>query len=189
MKDLIRRRLREAAFTKILFAQQCAKEIDAVAALLVRTLRAGRSVYVLGNGGSAADAQHFAAELEGRFARNRRALPAQALTTNASSITAVGNDLGFSRVFARQVEAHARRGDVVVAISTSGRSPNVLEAAKAARRRGAKVVAFTGRKGERLRKLADLSLSAPSDDTARIQECHGAAIHILCEAVEEALFA
>lgn len=185
---MIRKRLREAAFVKILFAQQCPSQLEAIAELLVKTLRAGRSVYLLGNGGSAADAQHFAAELEGKFTRRRRALPVTALTTNTSSLTAIGNDFNFKDVFSRQVDAHVRRGDVVIAISTSGRSPNVLAAAKAARRKGARVVGFTGANGRALRRLCDLTLVAPSTDTGRIQECHGVATHILCEAVEEALF-
>ena len=187
-RALIRRRLRESAFVKILFAQKCAEELDAIAALLIKTLRAGRSVFVLGNGGSAADAQHFAAELEGRLYRNRRPLPILALTTNSSSLTAIGNDFGYEHTFSRQVEAHGRRGDVLVAISTSGKSPNVLKAVAAARRKGIRTVGFTGEKGARLRRAVDLCLTAPSDDVARIQECHGAAVHILCEAVEEALF-
>jgi D-sedoheptulose 7-phosphate isomerase len=142
---------------------------------------------VCGNGGSAADAQHLAAELVCRFAFNRRALPALALTTDTSALTAIANDLGFDRVFARQVEALARSGDMLVAISTSGRSANVIEAAREARSAGCKVVALTGADGGPLAELADLLLAAPSTTVARIQEVHAIIVHILAESVEAAL--
>ena len=155
--------------------------------LVVTCLRSGCKILVCGNGGSAADAQHLAAELVCRFAYDRRALPALALTTDTSALTAIANDLGFERVFARQVEAIAVEGDVLVAISTSGRSPNVLEAARAARSAGCRVVAFTGSGGGALAQLADLVIAAPSGDVARIQEVHSVVVHILAEAAEAAL--
>jgi D-sedoheptulose 7-phosphate isomerase len=156
--------------------------------LLVERLRAGGRVLTCGNGGSAADAQHLAAELAGRFDRERPALPALALTANSSDLTAIGNDYGFERVFARLVEAHGRPGDVLVAISTSGNSPNVLAAVERARSAGLATIALVGKGGGRLAGLADLAIVVPSDVTARIQECHIAAIHVLCELIDTELF-
>ncbi len=179
--------LREGARLKGLLARKESARIDRMGALLVRTLKAGRRIYACGNGGSAADAQHLAAELVGTYSdRTRRALPAQALTTDSSALTSIANDLGFERVFSRQVEALVRRGDVLVCISTSGKSPNVLEAARAARKLGAVVLALTGEPGEPLAALSDEILKVPSRETPRIQECHIAVIHLLCEAVEKA---
>ncbi|MEK7269993.1 MAG: SIS domain-containing protein [Planctomycetota bacterium] len=158
--------------------------IAAAASEVRQALAAGGKVLVCGNGGSAADAQHFTAELLGRFEKDRRALPAIAISTDTSSLTAIGNDLGFDRVFSRQVEGLGRRGDLLVAISTSGKSPNVLEAAKAARRRGLRVVALTGEAASPLARLAAVAIRAPSKRTARIQECHEFAIHAICGVVE-----
>jgi D-sedoheptulose 7-phosphate isomerase len=186
--ERVRLRMREGAFVKLRFAHECAGALAEICDVVIRALRRDRSVWLLGNGGSAADAQHIAAELQGRFYRNRRPLPVAALTTDTSTLTAIGNDLGYALTFSRQVEAHARAGDVVIAISTSGRSPNVLRAVAAARKKRATVVGFTGRTGGALRRRVDYCLSAPSDDVARIQECHTLAGHILCEAVEAALF-
>jgi len=147
-------------------------------------LAAGNKVLVCGNGGSAADAQHFAAELLGRFETDRRALAALALTTDSSALTAIANDLGFDRVFSRQVEGLARAGDVLVAISTSGNSENVVRAARAARERDCAVIALTGAGGGALGELADLLLAVPSTNVARIQEVHSLCLHALCGAVE-----
>ena len=163
--------------------------VDAVARAarrIVERLGAGGKVLAFGNGGSAADAQHLAAEIVGRFKAERRGLPAVALTTDSSILTSVGNDLGFERVFARQVEALAVPGDVVVAISTSGASANVLAAVETARSLGIDVIALTGAGGGRLAGMAGIAIVAPADVTARIQECHVAVIHALCEAVDEA---
>lgn len=154
---------------------------------LTERLRAGGKVLIFGNGGSAADAQHFAAELLGRFARERAALPALALTTDTSALTAIGNDYGFERIFARQIEAHGRPGDVAVGISTSGRSPNVVAALSMARERGLLTVALTGRGGGVLGPLADFLIDVSHQDTARIQEVHGMVVHILSELIEETL--
>lgn len=148
-------------------------------------LRAGGKVLVFGNGGSAADAQHFAGELVGRYLRDRPGLPALALTTDASVVTAVANDIGYEAVFRRQVEAHGRRGDVAVGISTSGNSPNVVEALRAAREAGLVTVALTGEGGGRMAALADQLIAVPSRDTPRIQEVHTMVVHILCAIVEE----
>lgn len=162
--------------------------IEKAAQLLIRCLRRGNRIYLFGNGGSAADAQHLAGELVGRFLKERRALPAIAFTTDTSVLTAVSNDYGFERCFERQVEAHVRRGDVVIAISTSGNSPNVLYGAALARKRGARVIALTGANGGRLKSLAHLCFCVPANESPRIQECHISIGHTLCALVEEALF-
>jgi D-sedoheptulose 7-phosphate isomerase len=188
----LRRRIEDAlarsAYVKLLCLQREAGAIEEIGKALVRALRAGRRVYLFGNGGSAADAQHLAAELEGRFARERRALPVLALSTNASTLTSVANDYGYGRTFARLVEAHVRRGDAVVAISTSGNSPNVIEGVRRARKAGAVTIGFAGENGGKLRKAADLCLCVPSRETPRVQECHIAVGHVLCDVIESALF-
>ncbi|HNQ23550.1 MAG TPA: D-sedoheptulose 7-phosphate isomerase [Phycisphaerae bacterium] len=151
---------------------------------LAECFRAGGRLHLLGNGGSAADAQHIAAELVGRFKQERPALPAVALTTDTSILTAVGNDLGFEAGFDRQVEALVTARDAVWALSTSGSSPNVLRAVERARRVGALCLGFTGRKGRRLRELCDLCFVADHDDSDRIQEVHQLAYHLICERIE-----
>lgn len=166
-----------------------APAIESLVSLLVAALGGGNKLLVMGNGGSAADAQHFAAEIVGRFKLERRALPAVALTTDSSILTAVGNDYGFQCIFSRQVEALAQAGDVVVGISTSGNSPNVKLALEAAAANGCRTVALLGRDGGTIREIAELSLVVPSFDTPRIQEGHGTIIHIVCDLVEKALFA
>ncbi len=185
-------RLIEGAFAETAAVHDRARRanqesLPAAAAALVAALAAGRKVLVCGNGGSAADAQHVAAELVGRFARERRAFPALALTVDSSVLTAVGNDYGFDRVFARQVEAHGQAGDVLVAISTSGASPNVLRAVEAARARGLVTIGLTGRDGGELGRVADVHLNVPSSSTPRIQEAHATLLHVLCELVEREL--
>lgn len=156
-------------------------------AAVVSTLRAGGTVAFCGNGGSASQAQHFAAELVARFRRERRALRAIALTTDTSILTAVGNDYSFDQVFSRQVEALLRPGDALVALSTSGQATNVCAAAETAREIGATVIGFTGRDGGRLASLCHIELRVPHTDTARIQEAHLLLGHLLCDAVEAAL--
>ena len=185
--DRIEDGVAESAFTKLLMVQQCIPDLVKIADAVVKSLRAGKKLVLFGNGGSAADAQHIAAELEGRFRKNRRALPALALTTNTSTLTAVGNDYNFSRTFARQVEAHVRKGDVVLALSTSGNSKNVLEGVRAAKKAGAIAIGFTNQKGGKLAKMVKLCFRAPSADTQRTQECHITAGHVLCDVVERAL--
>lgn len=154
---------------------------------LTTCLLGGSRVYLLGNGGSAADAQHIAAELVGRFKRDRRPLPAVALTTDSSILTAVSNDFGAEHVFARQVEALVRAGDVVWALSVSGRSPNVLSALRAARAAGAMIIGFTGRTGGEFPSLCDLCLMVDHDDSDRVQEAHQFAYHVVCEEIERRL--
>jgi D-sedoheptulose 7-phosphate isomerase len=162
--------------------------IAKVSEILVASLQQGNKVILFGNGGSAADAQHIAAELVGRFAFDRPALPALALSVNSSCVTAIGNDYGFDHVFSRQIEALAKAGDVAVGISTSGNSPNVVKAVLAARQMGLRTVGLTGVSGGTLAKSAEFCICAPSNDTARIQECHILIGHIISELVEKEIF-
>ena len=161
-----------------------AQRIEEAAAHCVMALCGGGKLMFCGNGGSAADAQHWAGELVSRFYYDRPGLPAIALTTDTSILTAIGNDYGYDYVFARQVEALGRAGDVLVAISTSGNSPNVLRAAGAAKALGMHVIGFTGRAGGKLAPLADLCFRMPSDETPRIQEGHEFVGHLLCALIE-----
>ncbi len=156
--------------------------------LVANCISKGGKLLLFGNGGSAADSQHIAAEFVGRFRRERRALPALALTTNTSTITALSNDYGYNVSFKRQVEAFGKRGDVAIAISTSGNAKNVLEAAKEAKTSGIKTIALTGKGGGALARLCDISIIVKSDDTARIQETHILIGHIIAELVENGLF-
>jgi D-sedoheptulose 7-phosphate isomerase len=164
--------------------------LDAIrgcAELLSATLSSDRKILICGNGGSAADAQHIAAELVGRYESERRALPAIALTTDTSALTALANDYDFERIFARQVEALATAGDCLIAISTSGNSPNIIAAVMAARQGGCKVIGLTGASGKKLAGLCDACIVVPSDRTARIQEAHITIAHIWCEMIERAI--
>ena len=184
----VRAILEESCRVKRALAEQCAEAIAGAASLVAESLRAGGRVLLFGNGGSAADSQHIAGEFCGRLNRERPALPAIALTANTSDLTALGNDYGFERVFARLVEAHGRAGDVAIAISTSGNSPNVLAAVDTARAAGLRTIALTGRGGGKLAGRVELALVVPSDDTQRIQESHIAIGHALAELVDDALF-
>jgi D-sedoheptulose 7-phosphate isomerase len=177
-------RLRELAQLAEVSAQALPDEIAAAAALVQKTLAGGGTLFFCGNGGSAADAQHIATEYVVRYMRNRRALPAIALTTDSSLLTAAGNDLGFDQVFSRQVEALVRAGDLLVVHSTSGNSPNVVRAAEAAHKKGAKVLALTSRDGGALRPLADVAIVVPTDRTDRAQELHLMIQHVICELAE-----
>jgi len=152
---------------------------------MAESLRGGGKVLTFGNGGSAADAQHLAGELVGRFRRDRAALSAIALTTDSSVVTAIGNDMGYDSVFRRQVEAHGRPGDVAVGITTSGRSPNVVQALQLARERGLVTMGLTGGGGGRLAGAVDYLIDVPHAETARIQEVHVMVVHVLCQIVEE----
>jgi len=162
--------------------------IESAAKMLINCYRAGGKVLLCGNGGSAADAQHLAAELISRLRLERPAIPALALTTNTSLLTAIGNDYKYDLVFVRQVEAFGRPGDVLIAISTSGESENVIKAVEFARVEGIQSLALTGNKGGRLAGKVDLAIKVPSDNVQRIQECHITIGHILCELIESALF-
>ena len=160
-----------------------------IADVITVALRAGQKLLIAGNGGSAADAQHIAAEIVGRYKKDRPALAAIALTTDTSALTAIGNDYGFEHIFSRQVEGLGRRGDVLLAITTSGRSPNILAALKAARQQGLVTIGFTGSKGASMAAACDHLLVAPSDDTAVIQQIYMAFVHGICDAIEQTLTA
>jgi len=159
--------------------------ITAAAEAIIRSLEQGGCVYICGNGGSAADAQHIASELVGRFERQRKGLPAVALTTDTSVMTSVSNDYGYESMFAKQVEALVKKGDILWAISTSGASPNVIAAAKLAKEKNACVVAFTGKSNSKLETIADICFCANNRSTARSQEIHQLAYHIICDIVEQ----
>lgn len=178
----------ESIAVKQALLAQCVPAIAAAGERVVLAFRAGNKVLLFGNGGSAGDAQHIAAEWVGRFGKDRPALPALALAGNPSDLTSIANDYGFERVFARGIEAHGKRGDVAIGISTSGDSPNVVEALRTARERGLHTIAFSGRGGGRIAELADLLIAVPSDQTPRIQEAHITVGHVLCEIVEASLF-
>ena len=162
--------------------------VEEMADKVLDALRGGHRVYLCGNGGSAADAQHIAGEFVGRFVKERAPLPCVALTTDTSVLTCLGNDYSFDAIFERQVNALVEKGDVLIAISTSGNSPNILRAVEAAKRRGALTLGFSGRGGGKLKGLADLCLVAPADESPRIQELHITCGHIICEIVERKFF-
>ena len=162
-------------------------EIEAAGSLIWEALKSGNKILLCGNGGSAADAQHIAAELVGRYEQQRRAFPAISLTPDTSALTAVSNDYGYEEVFARQVEALAVAGDVLSAISTSGKSPSIVKAADQARARGCKTIALTGCSGEPLTSHCDLAVVVPSDRTSRVQEAHITIGHLWCEIVDKVL--
>src|SRR5271168_3433820 len=188
LSDLVRDRIqRNIEVKQALLLDAAFHERVAQAAMqIVKALRAGGKVIFLGNGGSAADAQHLAAEFTGRYLKERRALPALALNANTSSLTAIGNDYGFDLVFARQLEALGKEGDVLLGISTSGNSRNVLRAMEVAKTKSIYTIALTG-SGGKMRDLADCAICIPSDETPRIQECHILTGHIICEIAEDML--
>lgn len=183
LEDMIREgiALREAAIREI-------PQIEAAARTIVAAFRTGKFLYAFGNGGSAADAQHLAAELSGRFYQDRAALPAMALTTNTSALTAIGNDYAYDEVFSRQLAGCVKPGDVVIGISTSGTSKNVMKAMEVAKKGGAKTIALCGHRGKPLAQMSDVALTVESDDTARIQEIHEMYYHLVCYLVEKEMF-
>lgn len=187
-EQMIRRSLAESTEVQTRLLEECMTEIARIADLLVDTFRSDGKVVLFGNGGSAADAQHVAAELVNRLQADRDALPAIALTCNTSILTSVSNDIGFEQVFARQVKALVQEGDIAVGISTSGNSPNVLAGVRAAAERGATTLGFTGQDGGELKALTDICLCVPSNSTPRIQEAHIAVWHAICAVVERKLF-
>ncbi len=184
----IRKIMEEHTFLAREFFERSADDVAKAADRLVRALREGRKVLFFGNGGSAADSQHLAAELTGRFRMERNPLPALALTTNTSSLTAIGNDYDFDQVFARQIQALGVKGDVAIAISTSGQSRNILEAIRVASEQGLETIGLLGREGGPAREMVDIPLVVGAQKTERIQEIHIMIGHILCEIVEEELF-
>ena len=170
------------------FFDEQADEVIRAAALIAEAFKANGKLLIFGNGGSAADAQHIAGELVNRFLRKRRALPAIALTTDGGVLTCVANDTGFENVFARQIEALGTKGDICLAISTSGTSSNIVRACEQARAQGIKVIGLLGRDGGNVAALCDLTLIVPSNDTQRIQEAHNLTGHVLCELIELEMF-
>jgi D-sedoheptulose 7-phosphate isomerase len=184
METAITRRLRELAGVATATADALSASLETATQMIRATVQGGGTLYFCGNGGSAADAQHLATEYVVRYMRTRRALAAVALTTDSSLLTAAGNDLGFDQIFARQVEALARPGDLLVIHSTSGQSPNVLRAAEAARALGVPVLAFSSRDGGALRAIADHSVIVPTERTDRAQEIHLCIEHAICEVIE-----
>lgn len=164
------------------------KKVAQVSVLLTDTMKKNRTVFLCGNGGSAADCQHWAAEMTGRFLKERRALGFIALTTNTSEITSISNDYSFNTVFSRQIEGLGKSGDALVCISTSGKSANILAAAEEARKTGMKVISITGKTPNPMTGRSDLEISVPSEETPRIQEAHCLIMHILCSLVEDAIF-
>src|ERR1700751_2553723 len=190
MRDFQQRVIRSiqesiSAKDRLLGSEESVAIIARVSEALVETLQNGNKLILFGNGGSAADAQHIAAEFVGRFAFDRPALPALALSVNTSCVTAIGNDYGFDQVFSRQISALAREGDVAIGISTSGNSPNVVEALSLSRKKGLHTIALTGCSGGKLNNVVDYCICVPSNDTPRIQECHILIGHVISELVEK----
>lgn len=183
MKELIEAEFRaHLKVAEAVFA--LSDEVEKVARILLDSIKSGGKILICGNGGSAADAQHFAAELTGRYKKERRGLPAIALSVDTSALTAIGNDYGFDFVFSRQVEALANKGDVIFGISTSGNSANVLNAFKVGKDKNCKIIGLSGRDGGKMQSLCDINLIMPDNDTPRIQELHILVIHILCDIIE-----
>lgn len=185
MKEMIERLLKESISVKEQVRKSQSEQIAKIATSFIECLNKKGKIIFFGNGGSASDSQHIAAELVGRFQKNRVALAAIALTTNASTLTALGNDYTFDSIFARQIEALANPPDIAVGISTSGKAGNVIEAVKKANQKGIFTIALTGKDGGDLAKIAKLALIVPSQNTARIQEAHITIAHIICQIVEE----
>jgi D-sedoheptulose 7-phosphate isomerase len=191
IQQKITQHFKASAELKLRTVDTLAPEVAKAAALMVESLKGGGKILACGNGGSAADSQHFAAELVGRFEREREELAAIALTTDTSILTAVGNDYGYNEIFSKQVRALAKSGDVLIGISTSGNSANVIAAIEAAKKKGVHVIGFTGRDGGKIKNLMigkDVLLNVDSPVTARIQEVHILMLHCLCDAVDEILF-
>lgn len=185
--DILRRNIERSIEVHSRLMGSCLEQLSTAADALVSAYCSGHKAIFFGNGGSAADAQHLAAEFVGRYLRERKPLPALALNTNSSAVTAIGNDYGYDQVFARQLEALAAPGDVAIGISTSGSSVNVVEGVLQARKLGLFTIALTGISGGRLLDLVDVLIAVPSNETPRIQECHILLGHALCDAVEQAV--
>ncbi|MFH1478355.1 MAG: D-sedoheptulose 7-phosphate isomerase [Candidatus Omnitrophota bacterium] len=187
MKKKIERSLKESIEVKKLVIEKEIDSIKRLASLMIDVVRSGNKIIVFGNGGSASDSLHMAAELVGRFKKERKAIPAVALTSNTSILTCIGNDYSFDKVFERQIEALGKKGDIALGISTSGRSKNVISALKKAKEMGLKTSCLIGEYKKDIENFSDAIISVPSKDTPRIQESHGTIIHILCELIEDAL--
>ena len=177
----------ESSSNTILDSKKLSIQIENCINLIIKSIKKGNKIVIFGNGGSAADAQHMAAEFIGRFMKERKSFPAIALSTDSSIITAIGNDYSFEKIFSRQAESLVKKGDVVIAISTSGESKNILEGIKTSKKLGAKIISLTGENGMKMKMKSDIFLNVPSTITSRIQEAHRTIIHIICEMVEEEL--
>ena len=188
MEELIIKAFEESADVKLSFVKKNLKTIVSVVDLIVEAFHEGNKVMLFGNGGSAADAQHIAAEFVNRFMIERPPLPAMALTTDTSVITSIGNDYNFDQIFLKQIKALGKEGDIAWGISTSGNSPNVLKALKEAKKMGLKTIGLTGKDGGKMAKMVDYLLNVESDVTARIQETHITLSHVICELVDIKLF-
>jgi len=190
MQDYIRQQVKDSIETKQKFLsdEKNIELLDKIAGELIAAYRAGKKTLIAGNGGSAADAQHIAAEFVSRFYFDRPALASIALTTDTSALTAIGNDYGYELLFSRQLEANGQAGDFYIAISTSGNSPNILKSLESAKKMGIKTIGFTGASGGKMKSMVDYCVCIPSNETPRIQECHILVGHILCAAVEKELF-
>lgn len=186
-EEKIRAMADESLEAKRRFFAESSQDVALAATMIIHSMRAGGKLLIFGNGGSAADAQHIAAELAFKMGRERKALPALALTTDTSLLTAISNDRSFDFIFARQIQAIGRRGDIALAISTSGNSPNVIEAVKQARQMEIKTIGLLGTGGGKVAALVDLPLIVPHNETPRIQEVHIAASHIICQLIEDEL--
>jgi D-sedoheptulose 7-phosphate isomerase len=186
-KKMMRDQLDESAALKMKVKESCMDDMVKAATALIEALKKGNKLLIFGNGGSAADAQHIACEFVSKFRLERKGLPAISLTTNTSILSAISNDYEYARVFERQIEALGRKGDVVIGISTSGKSPNVLAALRLARKMGMVTIGMEGEKG-RMKDVVDIDIRVPSSDTPRIQEAHITIGHILCDVVEKELF-
>ena len=188
-KAFVKKQIAESATVKLrLLNDPYVDELLSIAKVIAKAFRNHKKVLLFGNGGSAADSQHIAAEWVGRFYKDRKSLPAIALTTDSSIVTAIANDYGFENLFARQLEGLCNKGDVVIGITTSGKSPNVLKAFTVAKKKGAVTIGLTGEKGKSMVKKTDYCLVIPSEYTPRVQEGHITSLHIICELIEKELF-
>lgn len=186
MKKVILKQIEESIKVKESFSEVSINDIAQAAQEIIKRIKKGGKILICGNGGSAADSQHFAAELVSKFKLERKALPAMALTTNTSTITAIGNDYSFDKIFSRQIEAFGNKKDVLFAISTSGNSKNTIEAVIQANKQGMFTIGLTGENNGKIKSNCDITIQVPSSDTPRIQESHIMIIHILCDLIEQA---
>jgi len=187
MKERIVSILRESADLKLRFARESISDVAEAAVILQKAIKSGGKILIFGNGGSASDSQHIAAELVNKYTQKRKALPALALTTDSSILTSVANDGSFENVFSRQIEALGKKGDVALGITTGGKSANVIKALKTAKSMELKTIAFTGPDTSKVKRITDCCVSVPSTSTPRIQELHITIAHIICELIEKAL--
>jgi phosphoheptose isomerase len=186
MQDIIKKQIQDSIAAKQEVLAKLVPDIEKTASTIINALKNNNKILVCGNGGSAADSQHLAGELIVRFETERKSLPAIALTTDTSVLTAIGNDYGFDSIFSRQVEGLGNKGDVLIAISTSGNSPNILKSIEAAKSKGMEVIGLTGKDGGKMKSLQIQNIIIPSPTTARIQECHMLIIHTWCKLIDQA---